>query len=45
MTDDKHETLSGEKPPEPEYDKTYHAQIVRSCHSEGLPKLALGYSA
>ncbi|MCY4731147.1 hypothetical protein KY092_11335 [Natronomonas gomsonensis] len=44
MTDDKQTTLSEEQPPEPASDETYHAKIVRLCHSEGLPKLALGYS-
>ena len=38
-------TLSGEEVEDPEEGETYHAKIVRLCHSEGLPYLVLGYSA
>lgn len=44
MVEEKQTTLSDDPPPEPQADETYHAKIVRLCHSEGLPKLAMGYS-
>ena len=37
-------TLSGEEVEEPEEGETFHAKIVRWCHSQGLPYIALGYS-
>lgn len=44
MADNEQTTLSDEPLVEMESDETWHAKIVRLCHSEGLPNLGLGYS-
>jgi hypothetical protein len=47
MAEDDEQTRLSDEPPveaEPGDGETYHAKIVRLCHSEGLPKIAAGYS-
>lgn len=44
MAKDKQTTLSDDPPVEPKRNNTVHSKIVRLCHSEGITKIALGYS-